>query len=116
LPEEDPMSFVTTSCPECGEVEIPLDTVILRVCEDNDSASCALLCPQCGARFTKPVDDGMSVLLVTFGVNIEPWQRPAEVDERPIFDTPISYEELESFADAIHATDDVMPFVMEGLS
>jgi hypothetical protein len=114
--EENPMSFVTTSCPECGEVEIPLDTVILRVCEDNDTSSCALRCPQCRTRFTKPVDDGMSVLLVTFGVSVEPWQRPAEVDERPLFDTPISYEELEAFADALAVAEDLMPLVTEGLA
>ena len=110
------MSFVTTDCPECGEVEIPLETVILRVCEDNDTSTCALLCPACGARFSKPVDDGMSVLLVTFGVNVEPWQRPAEVDERPQLDTPISYEELEAFIDALQDADDVMPLVMDGLA
>ncbi len=110
------MSFVTTACPNCGEVEIPLESVILRVCEDDQSASCALVCPECAARFAKQVDDGMSLLLVTFGVEVEPWERPAEVDERPIDAPPISYEELERFADALHAADDIVPFALEGLA
>ena len=107
------MTFVTTDCPGCGEAEIPLDSVTLRVCEDDDSTRCAIQCTHCGSRFDKAVDDGMSVLLVTFGVQVENWSRPAEVDERPLHHAPISYEELEAFADALAAADDVMPLVLD---
>jgi transcriptional regulator NrdR family protein len=107
------MTFVTTDCPGCGEAEIPLESVTLRVCDDDDSVRCAIRCTHCGSRFSKSVDDGMSVLLVTFGVTVENWSRPAEVDERPLHHAPISYEELEAFADALAAADDVMPFVLD---
>jgi hypothetical protein len=46
-------------------------------------------------------------------VTVENWSRPAEVDERPLHHAPISYEELEAFADALAAADDVMPFVLD---
>jgi hypothetical protein len=107
------MNFVTTECPGCGEAEIPLDEVTLRVCEDDDSARCAIRCVHCGSRFSKAVDDGMSVLLVTFGVAVETWRRPAEVDERPSHHGPISHEELEAFAAALRDADDVLPLVLD---
>jgi hypothetical protein len=106
------MTFVTTDCPGCGKAEIPLESVTLRVCEDDDSTCCAIRCTHCGSRFNKVVDDGMSVLLVTVGVHVESWRRPAEVDERPLDNTPISYDELEAFADALHGADDLMSFVL----
>jgi hypothetical protein len=106
------MTFVTTDCPGCGEAEIPLDSVTLRVCDDDDSACCAIRCTHCGCRFSKAVDDGMSVLLVTVGVTVENWSRPAEVDERPRDHAPISFEELEAFADALAATDDLKHHVL----
>ncbi len=104
-------SFITTECPTCGEVEIPIDAVVLRVCEDDDTARCAIRCGHCGARFSKRADDGMSLLLVAVGVTVEPWRRPAEIDERPLHHPPIRFEELEDFAAALHAADDVLSLV-----
>jgi hypothetical protein len=107
------MNFVTTDCPGCGEAEIPLESVILRVCEDDDSARCAIHCTHCGSRFSKAVDDGMSLLLVTFGVTVEPWSRPAELDERPTHHAPITLEELDAFAAALESIDDLVPMALE---
>lgn len=113
MPTDDDMTFITTACPNCGEVEIPLGNIVLRVCEDDDSARCALRCTDCGARFSKRVDDAMSLLLVTVGVNVESWSRPAEVDERPLHHPPIRFEELEEFAAALGRAEDVMSLVLQ---
>ncbi|MCC6226952.1 MAG: hypothetical protein IT195_11185 [Microthrixaceae bacterium] len=99
------MTFITTDCPGCGEVEIPLGDVTLRVCEDDDSARCAIRCVHCGARFSKRVEDGMSLLLVAVGVEVDPWTRPAEVDERPLHLSPIALEEIEQFVSSLRAAD-----------
>lgn len=102
------MTFVTTDCPSCGTVEVPLDDVVLRVCEDDDRARLAVRCSACGTRFSKRVDDGMNILLVTVGVTVETWQRPAEVDERPLHHPPIRFDELEAFVAELRATDSVL--------
>jgi hypothetical protein len=107
------MTFVTTDCPGCGEAEIPLDSVTLRVCEDDDSTRCAIRCTHCGSHFDKPVDDGMSVLLVTFGVHVENWSRPVDVVDGRVVQGPISDEELDAFADALAAVDDVVGAIIQ---
>ena len=56
----------------------------------------------------------MSLLLVTFGVTVEPWSRPAEVDERPTHHAPITLEELDAFAAALRDADDLVPMALEG--
>lgn len=107
MPNElDDLAFITTECPECGDVDVPLGEIVLRVCEDDGSARCVVRCPRCGARFSKEAGDGMSVLLVTVGVTVESWSRPAEVDERPRHLAPIRFEEFDRFAAALRDTDD----------
>ena len=103
-------SFITTPCPGCGPAEIDIEHVVLRIDEDTDRATISVRCPECGARFVKPVDDGMSVLLVTVGVEVQTWTRPAEVDERPANLPPITPDELEAFARALDQADDLERF------
>ena len=100
------MTFITTNCPDCGEVEVPLESVLLRICAEDDSTAVVVCCTNCGARFVKDVDDGMSVLMVTVGVEVQTWSRPAEVDERPTHLPPIDSSELEEFAALLSNTDD----------
>ena len=109
------MTFITTNCPECGEVEVPLESVVLRVSAEDHSATVVVCCTNCGARFVKPVDDGMSVLMVTVGVEVQTWFRPAEVDERPTHLPPIDGTELEEFATLLSSTDDdsLMPLFVD---
>ena len=101
------MIFITTTCPDCGVAEIPLSSVVLRVNTETARSQCAIRCTSCGARFTKKADDGMSLLLETFGVKIEEWSRPAEVDERPEHLPPIQRDELDAFAEALHSAEDL---------
>jgi hypothetical protein len=101
------MSFITTSCPECGPTDIAIEHVTLRVNEETQRSAAAIVCPQCGSRFNQKVDDGMAILMYTVGVRLETWSRPAEVDERPSGLPPISHDELVGFAAALGATDDV---------
>ena len=103
-------SFITTPCPECGPTDIGIEHVVLRVDEDTDRTTISVRCPECGARFVKPIDDGMSVLLVTVGVEVQTCSRPAEVDERPVGLPPITPDELEAFAMALDRADDLERF------
>jgi uncharacterized Zn finger protein len=101
------MSFITTSCPNCGPTDIGIEHVVLRINEDTQRSAAAIQCPECGTRFSQRVDDGMAILMYTVGVRAESWCRPAEVDERPEGLPPISHQELADFAATLRATNDV---------
>jgi len=93
--------LITTTCPTCGEIELPIADVVLRVCDEDQTGACVVVCPTCGARFAKPANDVMMIMLVTFGIDVVVWQRPAEVDERPIEHPPLSPLDMDRFSDAL---------------
>lgn len=94
-------SFVTTSCPQCGEIDIALDEVTLRVNDDDGTGACVICCPQCGARFAKAADDAMMILLVAAGIAVDSWTWPAEMQERETGLPPITHAELVAFAEVL---------------
>lgn len=100
--------FLTTNCPDCGDVEVPLESVVLRVNDETARAICSIRCT-CGARFTKPVDDSSCLLLETFGVLVEEWRRPAEVDERPTHLPPMTQYEIDCFVALLSTADALAP-------
>ncbi|HKY16737.1 MAG TPA: hypothetical protein VJM33_17560 [Microthrixaceae bacterium] len=106
-------SFITTTCPRCGPSDIGIDRVVLRVDEGIDRAAVSIHCPVCGSRFTKQVDDAMSLLMATVGVEIHTVAGQADVDERPHDTAPITQIELEQFAAALASTDDVLAVLAE---
>lgn len=67
------MTFVTTTCSACGEIEVPLGRVLLRVSEPAGSAACVVRCPSCGERLVKEADLAMSSLMMTLGVEVSRW-------------------------------------------
>lgn len=91
-------SFLTTTCPNCGEIDVPLGEVVLRVNDDDGSGACVLRCADCGARFSKVADDSMMILLVAAGIEVQTWVAPAEIHERPSHLAPITHSELVAFA------------------
>lgn len=95
------MTYLTTNCPSCGEIDLPLDEVVLRVNDDDGTGACVVRCPACGARLSKEADDPMMILLVAAGVEVETWTRPAEVDERPEGLEPLTHADLVAFGAAL---------------
>lgn len=95
------MPHITTTCPECGEIELPLTDVVLRVCDDDQTGACVVLCPHCGARFSKQANDAMMIILVTFGIEVVVWHRPAELDERSNERAPLSPVDMNRFSTAL---------------
>lgn len=67
------MTFVKTTCGRCGEIELPIDRVLLRVCETDDTAVCVFRCPDCGDRFVKEANDAMIVMLLAVGIEVSMW-------------------------------------------
>lgn len=67
------MSFLRTTCARCGEIELPVDRVVLRISEVDDAGVCVFRCPDCGHRFVKPANDAMIVMLLAVGIEVSMW-------------------------------------------
>jgi len=67
------VTFLKTTCDQCGEIELPVDRVVLRICENEDSGVCVIRCPSCGNRFVKEANDAMIVMLLAVGIEVSMW-------------------------------------------
>lgn len=70
------MTRIRASCPDCGEVELFPDDVVLHIVRASDgdvgTGSCYRFdCPNCDGEVEKPADDRIAQLLTTGGVAVE---------------------------------------------
>jgi hypothetical protein len=75
------MTTIRAQCPSCGDVRLMAADLTVRVCSDDDSGSYRFHCPGCDAPVAKPASAHIVELLVSSGVRLEMWRRPAELLE-----------------------------------
>lgn len=73
---------IRASCTECGDVELRVGDVQVRVCVDDDAGSYVFRCPSCTMSIVKEAEPRVVDLLVASGVELIPWTLPAELHER----------------------------------
>jgi hypothetical protein len=67
------VSLLKTTCERCGEIELPVERVVLRICTDDESGVCVFRCPDCGHRFVKDANDAMIIMLLAVGIEVSMW-------------------------------------------
>lgn len=91
------MSLVTTTCPTCGVIDVPIAQVVLRVRDRAEGGTCVVRCPDCGGHVATQADLSMTVLLITAGVEVSYW--PVGAGERDAGEFgPITHDDLIQFA------------------
>lgn len=70
-------------CPDCGEVVVPLQSVVLRRNIDDDTWSYRMLCPDCGLPSVFEVTTRLAELIHGLGLTVERWSYPVELLDRP---------------------------------
>jgi hypothetical protein len=75
------MTTIRAQCPTCGDVRLTAADLTVRVCSDDDRGSYRFRCPGCEAPVAKPASAHIVELLVSSGVPLEMWRRPAELLE-----------------------------------
>ncbi len=90
------VATIRASCPTCGDVELTTRDVSVQVCSTNNQGSYAFRCPHCRLAVSKPAEARIVDLLVSSGVRLTVWHRPAELEERREGD-PITYDDLLEF-------------------
>lgn len=73
---------IRASCAECGDVELRVDDVQVRVCADDNAGTYVFRCPSCTMAVVKDAEPRVVDLLVASGVEVTRWALPAELAER----------------------------------
>ena len=90
------MTTIRASCPSCGDVDLTVRDVSVRVCANDHSGSYNFRCPECEMAIAKHAEPNVVELLVSSGVKMAVWQLPAELFETRI-GPPISHDDLLDF-------------------
>ena len=78
------MTTVRAQCPACGDVQLGIKDLTVRVCDDDaTTATYRFRCPGCESIVSRAASPRIIELLVSAGAHYELWQPPAEIGERP---------------------------------
>jgi rRNA maturation protein Nop10 len=94
------VTTIRASCPSCGDVDLTVGDVSVRVCANDQSGSYTFRCPGCAMAVAKHADPNVVELLVSSGVRMAVWELPGELCE-PHVGEPISHDDLLDFHDLL---------------
>jgi hypothetical protein len=89
-------TVIKASCHECGDVELAVGDLRVRICAEDEQGSYVFRCPTCQMSVVKPAEQRIVDLLVASGVELVQWRLPAEIYERHD-GAPISHDDLIDF-------------------
>lgn len=90
------MTTIRAQCPTCGDVRLTAADLTVRVCIDDDTGAYWFRCSECDAPVAKPASSHIVDLLVSSGVRLEMWRRPAELRE-PRTGPALTHDDLLDF-------------------
>lgn len=109
------MATIRASCPDCGDVEFTTRDVQVRVSAPDGSGTYAFCCPGCAVTVVKAAETRTIDLLLASGVALAtPEVAPAEIDERPYFEDPITHDDLLDFHHLLHRDDSWFEALAQG--
>jgi uncharacterized protein YlaI len=91
------VTTIRASCPTCGDVELTVKDVTVRVCAEDNSGTYSFICPECAHAVSKPAEPRIVDLLVSSGVRMSVWHLPAEMFEPHAAGDVISHDDLLDF-------------------
>ena len=98
------MTTIKATCPDCGEVDLTADDILLRIGPSKAVNTYGFSCPDCGDFVQKAADERVVRLLLSGGVVPVPMHVPAEALE--IHDGPvITHDDLLDFHVLLKADD-----------
>jgi predicted RNA-binding Zn-ribbon protein involved in translation (DUF1610 family) len=88
------MTTVRAQCPACGDVQLQIDDLTVRVCNDNETSSTyRFACPGCEQTVHREASPRIVDLLLSAGAPHELWSWPAELAE-PRSGPPLTPDDL----------------------
>ena len=96
----DTVTTIRATCPSCGDVELTVKDVTVRVCAADNSGAYSFRCPACRFTVVKEAEPRIVDLLVSSGVELKVWQLPAELFE-PRGGRALTWDDLLDFHDLL---------------
>ena len=72
---------IRATCPSCGDVDLVIGQIRAQLCVTDNRGSYSFKCPTCTSDVSKPAEPGVVDLLVSAGVELTVWERPADAGE-----------------------------------
>jgi hypothetical protein len=94
------MTTIKATCPDCGEVDLTAQDILLRIGAVQDSNTYGFSCPNCTCFIEKPADERVVRLLLSGGVMPVLVHVPAEALETHS-GPPINHDDLLEFHELI---------------
>lgn len=98
------MTTIKATCPDCGEVDLTAEDILLRIGAMRDANTYGFSCPSCGCFVEKPADERVVRLLLSGGVIPMLVHVPAEALE-PHAGPPINHDDLLEFHELMQSDD-----------
>jgi hypothetical protein len=92
---------IRASCADCGDVELRVGDVHVRVCADDNAGSYVFRCPSCDMAVVKDAEPRVVDLLLASGVAMTMWTLPAELCEQRRSGPMFTHDDLLDFHDAL---------------
>ena len=89
-------TVIKASCHDCGDIELAVGDLEVRVCSQDDRGTYVFRCPSCLMSVVKPAERRIVDMLVASGVQLVNWHLPAELFE-PRDGLPITHDDLIDF-------------------
>ncbi len=106
---------IRASCADCGDVELCVSDVEVRVCTDDNAGSYVFRCPSCNMAVVKDAEPRVVDLLLASGVSLTTWTVPAEVHETRRGGPAFTHDDLLDFHHEL-AQDDWFGRLAEGVA
>jgi len=90
------VTSIRAQCPDCGDVQLTAEDLVVRVCADDETGSYTFQCPACERPVAKSASERIVELLVSSGVQMQVWRRPLELSE-PRSGPAICFDDLLDF-------------------
>jgi hypothetical protein len=98
------MTTIKATCPDCGEVDLTAEDILLRIGAVQDANTYGFSCPTCSTFVEKPADERVIRLLLSGGVMPILVHVPAEVFETKS-GPPINHDDLIEFHELLSGDD-----------
>ena len=72
------MARVRATCDSCGDTELAIDAVAVRICREDHDGTYTFGCPECGLTHEKEASRRTLDLLVASGAPVTFWSVPVE--------------------------------------
>ncbi len=94
-------TVIKASCQDCGEVELTVADLEVRVCTEGEHGTYVFRCPTCLMSVAKDAEPRVLEMLVASGVSLVQWHLPAELFELRT-GPPITHDDLIDFHRLLH--------------